>query len=468
MPSKRIACILVNHLPLQVEQQLDVNVRLAQSPYIVSGLAWKPDSVLDVSADALGVTPGMNVRQAKQACPHARIIPPREELYYAIHDTIMQVCGQFSPQVETAGLGFFFIDVSNMERLYGTEDQLTMALLQSLMYSTNLYARMGVAGNKFTAEQAARQTLDGHATIVPPKQERMFLMPLPIRALPPGTDPELLRRLDLFGIHILGQFADLAPAAIARQFGAGALSVHNLARGIDPRSINPAAPPPAITHIANFTHDPLRDRTVLARNVEKVASIVAQSLEVAGYHAEGLRVVVTLNNDEEAQRATTIRPPTADTAPIVRAALRVASMIETPRPVSALRITAYPLRPWHADAQQLGFMDRPPEKVRRLQLTLQSLWARFGETMIRVASLVGSPVPIEVKVRPDVTGRPMTIQWGGYARIVKHIRDHWRTSSRWWQKPISREHYLVETMQGSTYAVFAQDQRWYIDRKHPR
>jgi len=466
MPVKRIACVYLAHLPVQVERTLDG--RLLGAPFIVSGLAWKPESVLDVSPEAVGVHLAMNVRQAKQACPHAQVLPPREELYYSIHNTLTQICEQFSPQVETAGLGLFFIDVSDMERLYGDEHQLSLALLQSIRYSSNLTARVGIAGNKFTAEQAARRCRDGHATLVPPKQERMFLMPLPITALPEGTDKELLRRLDLFGIHILGQFADLAPAAIARQFGAGALGVHNLARGIDPRPINPAAPPPAVTHVANFTYHPLRDRMVLARNVEKVAGLVAQSLDVAGYHAEGLRVVVTFNNDAEAQRATTVRPPTADTQPIIRAALRIASMIETPQPVTSLRITAYPLRPWYADAQQLSFVDQPPDTVRQLQLTLATLWSRFGEMIIRVASLVGSPVPIEVKVQPDPRGRPMTFQWGGYARIVKHIRDHWRTTSRWWQKPIHREHYLVETMHGNTYSVFAEDQRWYIDRKHPR
>ena len=93
MPVKRVACVLIDHLPVQVERTL--NVRLAGRPFIVSGLAWKPDSVLDVSPEAVGVVRGMNVRQAKQACPHAQVVPPREELYYSIHSTLVQICEQF-------------------------------------------------------------------------------------------------------------------------------------------------------------------------------------------------------------------------------------------------------------------------------------------------------------------------------------------------------------------------------------
>ena len=186
-PNKRIACIYVHHLPLQVEHRLDPT--LAHQPVIVSGLAWQPEQVFDASETAIGVKVGVSVCQAKQSCPHARVIPPREELYYAQHDTILRVLEQFSPTNESAGLGYFYADVSNMERLYPTEDAMAAAMLGSIQANTNLVARLGIAGNKYTAEQAARHSVDGNGQIVSPGRERDFLVPLSISALPPGTDP---------------------------------------------------------------------------------------------------------------------------------------------------------------------------------------------------------------------------------------------------------------------------------------
>ncbi|MCL5996225.1 MAG: hypothetical protein M1546_09225 [Chloroflexi bacterium] len=71
---------------MQVEQRLDPSLR--DAPVIVSGLAWKADVVLDASMQAIGAVPGMSVRQAQQVCPFARVISPREELYFVQHDII--------------------------------------------------------------------------------------------------------------------------------------------------------------------------------------------------------------------------------------------------------------------------------------------------------------------------------------------------------------------------------------------
>jgi nucleotidyltransferase/DNA polymerase involved in DNA repair len=266
----------------------------------------------------------------------------------------------------------------------------------------------------------------------------------------------------------LGQFSALSPAAVARQFGGQARAVHDLARGIDPRHLDVTLPPPAITQVAHFTRDPLRDRAPLMASVERVARILAESMALAGYSAEGLRVVLTLEDDREVERATSIRPPTVQAERLIVAAQRVTSFMETPAPVASLRITAYPLRPWHTATQQLGFAGSPDTREARLQLALESLWSRFGELVIRVASLVGSPLPLAIQVQVDSGGRPKLLQWGGWTRIVAGVSDHWRTSSRWWQQPIEREHYLVQTQYGSTYSVYAQYQRWYVDRKYPR
>jgi DNA polymerase-4 len=466
MRSNRVACVLIDHLPLQVEQRLDPS--LLGSPVIVSGVAWKPDVVLDASPQAIGVWPGMGLPQARQVCPLARVIAPREELYYAQHDTLLRVCEQFSPQIETAGLGQFFLDVSDMQALYPTEQQLAITLLNAITQHTNLWARVGIASSKFVAEQAARQVEDSSGSIVAPKRDREFLAPLPIDTLPRDTHPEILRRLGLFGIETLGQFAALSPAAVARQFGPQSRSVHDLARGIDPRPLDVTTPPPAVTHVAHFTRDPLRDRIPLMHSVARVARMVAETLDVAGFSAEGLRIVVTLEDDREVERATTIRPPTAQAERLAVTAQRVTSLMDISAPVTALRVTAYPLRPWHTATQQLGFVDNPQSKQAQLQLALESLWSRFGELVIRVASLVGSPLPLRIQVQIDAKGRPSLLKWGGWTRMVRGVLDHWRSSSRWWQQPVEREHYLVQTQSGSTYSVYAQDQHWYVDRKYPR
>ena len=52
---------------LQLEQRLDPT--LLDAAVILSGIAWKPDVVLDASLLAIGVSPGMSMRQAEQLYP---------------------------------------------------------------------------------------------------------------------------------------------------------------------------------------------------------------------------------------------------------------------------------------------------------------------------------------------------------------------------------------------------------------
>lgn len=463
MRSIRIACVLVDHLPLQVEQRLDP---MLDSSVIISGLAWKPDTILDTSPD-LELPLGMTVQQAKQRYPQAKVIPPHEELCFAQHQTLAQLCAQFTDEIEDAGLGQFFLDVSDMQSLYPTEENLASAILTTVMTTTGLTAQIGLAGNKFTAEQAAHTARARSGTLVVIGGERRFLSQLSISMLPKATDPEILRRLELFGIETLGQFADLSSAAVSRQFGAGAQSVHELARGIDPRPLAVTAPPPSVTQVANFIRDPLHDRYALMRHVEKLAIIIAGSLEVAGYHAEALRVCLTQENGEKLQYANALNPPTADAQRLVLIAQRITSFINLTGPVVSVHLIAYPLRAWHAGTQQLGFFDISSERELRLRQTLETLWTRFGELVIRVASLIGPPLPLKIVAQVDSLGRPKLLNWGGWSRAVAAILDHWRTETRWWQMPEYREHFLVQTDDGATHSIYAQNGNWYLDRKYP-
>jgi hypothetical protein len=108
-----------------------------------------------------------------------------------------------------------------------------------------------------------------------------------------------------------------------------------------------------------------------------------------------------------------------------------------------------------------------PDKVEDIEAALEALGVDLSEPCPD-HPLVGSPLPLRIQVQVDAKGRPSLLKWGGWTRFVRGVLDHWRTSSRWWQQPVEREHYLVQTQNGSTYSVYAQDQRWYIDRKYPR
>ena len=251
----RFVCLWVEHLPVRVERLAEPT--LAGKPIVV--LRDWDGRVLDASADVMtaGVAVGDACQRVEQLCPQAAIHTANEAMYQSHQVTLRNLLAQFANAVESGDWGELYIEISALGRTFPSEAALATALIQQADQLTPLKPVLGIASNKFTARQAARQVAAdsaqlGRAAIVPDGGERHFLDPLSLKVLP---DPpaEMLRRLHLFGITTLGGFAQLPHAAVVLQFGSDLAFYHDLARGIDPPPLVPYAAPTGVGHARAFS-----------------------------------------------------------------------------------------------------------------------------------------------------------------------------------------------------------------------
>ena len=461
----RLTCLLVEHLAARIETLLDP--RLTGKPIVIVR-GWA-DRVIDVTAEAsaTGIRTGDSRQRAEQLCPQAAILTAREELYQAYHDQLRLVLLNFTNAVETADLGELLIEVSALARAFPSEADLALQILSQVETATHLQPTIGIASNKFTARQAARQCLAqvGRVIIVPDGHERRFLEPLPLSALP-DLPAEMSRRLYWFGITTLGGFAQLPRAAVTLQFGSEWAVYHDLARGIDPQPLIPQLPPLLISRTLKLS-EPLRDRAMVLAAVERLATRLAQRLDEAGYHALTLALRVTTADDHEQVTGAPVKPPTASVEQLQRLADRLLGRLTFKSEVIDLTLTAYPLREWHQSARQLTLFDAPLQaSLVHLQAAIKVLKQRFGEAVIRLASLIGPPLPLPIKVDTRADRFPVRLSWGGWSRRVKTVWNCWREQGTWWDRPLLRDYYQVETDNGVTYTLFCDDQqRWFLDRR---
>ena len=107
----------------------------------------------------------MQLLRAEALCPTARFLPADETAYQATHQTLEAVARAFTDRVETAGLGFLFVDVTGLERRFrdshksagadghpstGSGHRLARRLAAEARKTTQLDVRVGLAGNRFT------------------------------------------------------------------------------------------------------------------------------------------------------------------------------------------------------------------------------------------------------------------------------------------------------------------------------
>jgi len=92
---------------------------------------------------------------------------------------------------------------------------------------------------------------------------------------------------------------------------------------------------------------------------------------------------------------------------------------------------------------------------------------KFGEMVINTASWIGPPLPLPIVVETDVEHKPLRLRWGGWSRRVVDIYEIWREQRRWWEQPIIREYYHVETDAGTVFTIFRDlGGNWFLDRCH--
>ncbi len=165
-------------------------------------------------------------------------------------------CGRYTPWTtpctEESGTDGVFLDITGCAHLFGGEQAL-LEDLRNRLAAWGIRARMAVAdtaGAAWGAARFGRQAL----TVVPPRQHRDYVLPLPVSAL--RLEPETVEALHRMGLKTIRDLLALPRAPLVQRFG------RTLARRLDQifgkenEPINPQAP-----------HVPYRAKQVLAEPI---------------------------------------------------------------------------------------------------------------------------------------------------------------------------------------------------------
>lgn len=461
----KIACVLAPNLPIQVERQRRKVEGTIFIAHPVDGA-----TVFAISDDVAeaGVQVGMSLYQARQIMPSALVIEPDEMTYHACHGAMEAALRAFSPAIETAGLGEFLVDVRGLEQVHKSDQALAEAMCSAAHSASGLCIQVGMATGKFTAQQATRSVPQNGVCVVASGTESRFLAPFPITILPnlPG---EMRRRLHLFDLYTLGDLVAIKKPAVLRQFGPEMSGLYELARGNDPRPLNPDVPPLRIVRSLRLT-SPVAERRVLLNATHRLCWQLGKALAEKGYHAEAVKLSLMGEDGQPVEIGQALKPPTSDENRLSRLAAQLLGRLQLKVPVVSVVVSAYPLRSWHLGLHQMALAEAGvSSKQTRLEETLQLIYHRFGQAVIRLAALLGPPVPLKVRVALNADGVPARLAFGGESRVVTGIDEYWREEKFWWDKPVQRDYFRVLLADGSLRNIFQNllNGEWFLDRAWP-
>ncbi|MFJ9033876.1 ImpB/MucB/SamB family protein [Streptomyces sp. NPDC102274] len=324
----------------------------------------------------------MTTRQRHIA--HLHLHAALSEVQYS---DVIELVSCITPHVQAVPPNAVQLDLTSALRYFDLSPydvvQLTKLRLKAFY---GIDSSAGLAGNRMLASMAADASAPGDTTWIPAGQAATWLYPWPVTALP-GIGRATAETLSGYGLHTIGQVADLSPVTLQRLLGAGpARLLAERARGNDPRPVTRTEP---AEHMAA---DLVLDRDCLDpgrhhRAVLGLADQIGQRLRGEGQIAGRLTLTVRYADRSSTTRVRALPEPTNHSPVLITTALGLLTALGLQRArVRAFAIRADDLLPANTAYRQLS-LDSGDARARAAEAAADRARRRFGPEAVRPAAL---------------------------------------------------------------------------------
>ena len=344
------------------------------APLVLGPVHGDRPRVLDCTpeATALGVKPGMTLRDAIAAAPMAEVIainPVRDD---AVAADVLTALESLSPLVEIDAdePGCWYLDLNGLERLSGKPVEIARRILD--LIPPSLRPRIGLSGGKFPARVAAGRAASGGYTMIPPEFTAEALAGEPIASLP--APAELLQRFERLGISTLGVLAGLAPSAVAARFGPEGRRLHALASGQDTGAVTARSPQIVIVEQIALPA-PTASRDMLLHALRLLVARASHHRAIQHRGARQVRVRAIFERGDSWEKQIAMKDPARGDRLYELLRLRFQAL-ELPQPVSDLAIELSDISTENAHQQMIDGLR--VSRTRPLIESARQLKSRYG------------------------------------------------------------------------------------------
>lgn len=338
-------------------------------------------------ARSYGLRAAMPAGQARRICPKAEFVPPRFAAYRQYSKAVMEILGGFSPLVEQASLDEAYIDVTGAHRLFGDSSQIAERIRARIAGELDLPASVGGGPNKVIAKLASDLSKPDGILIVNAKAVREFLEPLDVELLS-GVGAATRKILTSMGIRKVGDVASTPIESLIAHLGESqGTHLHDLARGIDTRPVEPIRRAKSLSHERTFDDD-LETEMRIERELLRISEELSRRLRRADLSARTFGLKLRLASMKTLSRSRTLDDP-ADSTPVISQTVRElyeALKLDKPR-VRLLGVSASALVRNAGGWGQLELGNKNSADWRAAERASDAVRGKFGEDAIGLASL---------------------------------------------------------------------------------
>lgn len=338
-------------------------------------------------AREFGVNSAQPTSTALRLCPGLIVVAPAHDRYADESAQVFEIFRSVTPLVEGLSLDEAFLDVSGLRRHHDSPVVVGEAIRGRIRDELGLPASVGVASTKFVAKLASEAAKPDGLRHVPVDRQDEFLRRLPASALW-GVGPATLAALQRLGVGTVGDIVDVPVETLSAAVGAAAgRQLHDLARGIDPRRVEPDTAAKSISVEETYQSD-LVGHDVLEAAVLAHALRLSGRLRRSGLAARTISLKVRYDDFTTVTRSHTLDGAISGSRDLSREARRLLAQVETARPVRLLGLGGSSLeepgRPRQLDIDS-------SEEWETLEKAMGNIRDRFGDESVTSARLLQKP-----------------------------------------------------------------------------
>ncbi len=228
--------------------------QLVGKPVIVGGQSDRAVvAACSYETRKFGVHSAMPMKMARQLCPDAIILRGDFEAY-AKHSTIVtEIITENAPLVEKASIDEFYLDMTGMEKFFGTYKFAT-ELRQKIMKESGLSISFGLSENKTVSKVATNEAKPAGQMQILRGDERSFLAPLSVAKIPMigNVTAQTLRNM---GVSQVGTLSQMPLKLLEKTFGKVGKTLWEKANGIDFSPVIPYSEQKSMSKEITFERD---------------------------------------------------------------------------------------------------------------------------------------------------------------------------------------------------------------------
>ncbi len=354
------------------------NPALAGKPVIIGGNPQSRGVVSTCSYEArkFGVHSAMSSSEAYRRCPQGIFIRGDHAKYAGVSRQIHAVFDEYTPLVQPLSCDEAFLDVTGVQRLFGSPPEIAEKIRRHIFSVVNLTASAGVAGTLFVAKIASDMNKPDGLTVIEDDEVMSRLAPLPVGRIW-GLGKVGVKRVNELGIRSIGDLQNWPENELVGALGNIGSHLFRLCRGIDKREITGEMErEKSVSNETTFDSDILAfselDRTLLY-----LSDKVARRCRKYGLEGRVVQLKVKYHDFKQVTRRVTLIRPTANSQ-IIYNTVKELLKEKTDAGLKPVRLVGVGVGSFTDDSAENGFQsslfaDEPENRENKLGCKMQDV-----------------------------------------------------------------------------------------------